>query len=76
MSTLPYFTWYYPYQKFKGVNIQGDPKAKVVVFQKVKKSNLTHKGDDFYGIFVFYNTSIISAGILDVFQICQALINS
>ena len=26
--------------------------------------------------FVFYNTSIISAAIMDVFQICEALINS
>ena len=37
---------------------------------------MTHKGDDFCGIFAFYNTSIISAAILDVFQIFQALINS
>ena len=50
--------------------------AKAVVFLKVKQLNLIHKGDDFRGIFAFYNTSIISTAILDVFQICQALINS
>ena len=50
--------------------------AKVVVFHKVKWSNLTHKGDDFCGIFAFYNTYIKSAAILNIFRICQALINS
>ena len=42
---------------------------------KIRISNLTHQGDDFCGIFTFYNTSIISAAILDVFQLFQALIN-
>jgi len=37
---------------------------------------LTHKEDNLCSIFEFYNTSIITATILDVFKICQALINS
>ena len=37
---------------------------------------MTHKVNDFCGIFSFYNTSIIGAAILDVFQLYQALIDS
>ena len=47
--------------------------AKVAVFHKVKKSNLTHKGDDFCGIFAFYNTSIISAAIYMFFKFVKLL---
>ena len=50
--------------------LQGGPynTPKLSPSKEVKQFYSTHKGDDFCGIFAIYNTSIISAEILEGFS--------